>query len=95
MLKPLIAALAVGALAGCIAIEVNEAAVTPPTPPKTCDALIYQDLIGKPEGAIDRTRLPEAHRIVCHNCPVTMDYNASRLTVALGPDGKVASARCG
>lgn len=96
MIKPVLVALAVGALAGCIAIEVNEA---PPQGPaggaETCDAQSYQYLVGQNEAVIDRTRLPKAYRIVCAECMVTMDHNPNRLNIHLGTDKKVGSVRCG
>lgn len=96
MLKPVIAALAVGALAACVATNVTEAPGNLPTGgAETCDAGAYQYLIGQKEAEIDRTRLPKVHRIVCHNCAVTMDFNENRLTVALDAAGKVARASCG
>lgn len=96
MLKPIIVATAFASLAACVAINVNEAPDTQPAGGgETCNAAGYQYLIGKSEAEIDRTRLPKVHRIVCHNCPVTMDFNEKRLTVGLDASGKVASARCG
>ena len=51
--------------------------------------------IGKTEAEIDRASLPGGARVICFNCPVTLDYRADRLNVELGPDGKVANLRCG
>lgn len=97
MLKPLLISLAVGALAGCIAIEVNEAPqyVGPASGAATCDAGQYQYLIGQNEADIDRSRLPRSFRIVCAECMVTMDHNPNRLNVHLGADKRVGSVRCG
>ncbi|MBL8560213.1 MAG: hypothetical protein JNM47_15930 [Hyphomonadaceae bacterium] len=96
MLKPIIAALAFASVTACVAINVNEAPDSRPAGGgQTCNAADYQYLIGKTDAEIDRTRLPKAHRIVCHNCPVTMDFNENRLTVGLDAAGKVARASCG
>jgi Peptidase inhibitor I78 family len=96
MLKSVFAALAVGALAGCIAIEVNEASPSRPTGgATTCDAGDYRYLVGQNEADIDRTRLPSAFRIICAECMVTMDHNPNRLNIQLGTDNKVGSVRCG
>lgn len=96
MLKPILAALVVGALAGCISIEVNDVPDNRPAGgAQTCDAGAYHYLVGQRESDIDRSRLPAAHRIVCSTCAVTMDFNPNRLTVTLDAQSKVASARCG
>lgn len=96
MWKPIIFAVAAGALAGCIAIEVNEVADTRPAGGSlTCDASQYQYLIGQSEGEIDRTRLPRANRIICAECMVTMDHSPNRLNIHLGTDKRVGSVRCG
>ena len=95
MIKPVLAALAVGALAGCIAIEVNEAASRPVGGAETCEAQSYQYLVGQNEAAIDRTRLPKSYRVICAECMVTMDHNPNRLNIHLGTDKKVGSVRCG
>jgi Peptidase inhibitor I78 family len=96
MLKPIIAALAIGALAGCIAIEVND---IPDSLPRggalTCDAGAYQSLVGKREGDIGRSQLPAVYRIVCADCAVTQDHNPNRLNIHLGTDNRVSSVRCG
>lgn len=63
--------------------------------PDTCHMAAHQSLIGMEGDAIDRASLPPLSRVVCHNCPVTMDYRAERLNVLLGADGKVASLSCG
>ncbi|MDZ4775446.1 MAG: I78 family peptidase inhibitor [Alphaproteobacteria bacterium] len=96
MLKPIIVAAAFGALAACVAINVNEAPDSRPAGgAETCDASLYVYLVGQDESAIDRTRLPKAHRIVCAECMVTMDHNPNRLNLHLGTDKKVGSVRCG
>jgi len=94
MLKPVLAALVVGLAVACAGVE-EQARSLPAGGAETCDTDAYQYLIGQREADIDKTRLPGVFRIVCHNCPATMDFNQHRLTVSLGPDGKVASARCG
>lgn len=63
--------------------------------PDTCRMGEFQSLIGTDGAAIDTSRLPEGARVICHNCPVTLDYRSTRLNIELGPDGKVASLRCG
>ena len=96
MWKPIIAAVAVGTLAGCIAIEVNEAPdVRPRGGALTCNVGDYQYLVGQREADIDRSRLPSAFRIVCAECMVTQDFSPNRLNIHLGTDNRVGSVRCG
>jgi hypothetical protein len=64
-------------------------------PPDSCRMAEFQSLIGKPESEIDRSALPTPSRVVCHDCVITMDFNAQRLNVILGADGRVESLRCG
>lgn len=58
----------------------------------TCGMAQHQDLIGKSQSEF---QTPANARVVCFGCAVTLDFNASRLTIQLGPDRKVASLRCG
>ncbi len=96
MWKPIVFAAAVGALAGCIAIEVNEASDARPSGgAATCDATRYQYLVGQNEADIDRGHLPRTFRIICAECMVTMDHNPNRLNIHLGTDKRVGSVRCG
>lgn len=60
-----------------------------------CGMEAHRDLVGRDGESIDRASLPEGTRIICHDCMVTMDHIPARLNVQLGPDGKVASLRCG
>jgi hypothetical protein len=71
----------------------NEAISRPP--PDTCEMEAHRGLIGRDGASIDQTTLPSGARVICHDCVVTMEYRADRLNVVLGPDGKVASLRCG
>lgn len=82
---------------GCIIIDADEVTYRedPPNRPARCDAAAYQSLVGQPEAAIDRNRLPQSFRIICHDCQVTMDYNPNRLNVQLDPQNRVASVSCG
>lgn len=79
------------ALVACAAPSATPSAAAPPA---GCDAARYQTLIGQPASAIDAGTLPRAHRIVCHDCMMTMDFSADRLTVKLDPAGRVESATC-
>jgi hypothetical protein len=58
----------------------------------TCGMAGRQDLIGKSQSEF---QTPSNARVICFGCAATMDFNAARLTIQLGPDHKVASMRCG
>lgn len=69
-----------------------------PTEPQenACRAAEYQYLVGR-----DRTAIPVAPpgatwRVTCSSCPVTMDYNPSRLNIFYNQQsGTVEQVRCG
>ena len=63
--------------------------------PDACGASRFQHLIGQPEAAARSAGLPQPLRILCHNCPATMDYVPDRMTVTLDPQGDVAQVSCG
>lgn len=77
-----------------IANDQQREAISRPAP-DTCQMAEHRGLIGRDGASIDRSTLPANSRVICHNCPVTLDYSADRLNVQLGADGKVASLRCG
>lgn len=63
--------------------------------PDSCQMEAHRHLIGTDGASIDQSGLPAGARVICHDCVVTMDHRADRLNLQLGPDGKVASLRCG
>lgn len=77
-----------------IARDQQREAISRP-PPDTCQMAEHRGLVGRDGASIDRSTLPANSRVICHNCPVTLDYSADRLNVQLDADGKVASLRCG
>lgn len=77
-----------------VANEQQREAISRP-PPDTCQMAAHRDLIGREGASIDQSTLPAGARVICHNCPVTLDYSAERLNVDLGADGKVARLHCG
>lgn len=77
-----------------MAAQQQREAISRPAP-DTCQMAAHQTLIGQDGAAIDRSALPAGTRVICHECSVTLDYNATRLNIQLGRDGKVESMRCG
>lgn len=106
MMRAVLAGLAMLVAAGCtteqptyrdldrMARRQQEEAISRP-PPDTCQMAAHQNLIGRDGASIDQTTLPAGSRVICHNCPVTLDYRAERLNVDLGADGKVVRLHCG
>ncbi|MFZ4121869.1 MAG: I78 family peptidase inhibitor [Caulobacterales bacterium] len=87
-------------LAGCLVISVEDDGTSalrdlPRGGQPTCQAQAYDPLIGVQEDEVDRDRLPQTFRIVCHDCQITMDHNPNRLTIQLDAQNKVASVNCG
>lgn len=60
----------------------------------TCGASRFQSLIGAPEENVDRAALPQGTRVIHPDDAITMDFNALRLNVRVGADGKVAALEC-
>jgi hypothetical protein len=95
--KLVLALAAAVALSGCVVIAVDgdkDGKVDFSGNPKTCIAADHQHLIGKNERDIDRARLPQSFRIICHGCQATMDFRQDRLSIQLDADNKVVSASC-
>lgn len=96
-LKLILAMAAAVALSGCVVIAVDgekDVKVDRNSNPVTCVAADHQHLIGKAERDIDRGKLPQSFRIICHDCMATKDFRQDRLSIQLDADNKVASARC-
>ena len=67
-----------------------------PTSRDSCGADLLADLIGKPRTAIPVPVDPSSRRVVCTNCPRTMDFRPDRQTIEYNPDtGIVTSVSCG
>lgn len=95
-----VATVAATMLAGCLVISVEDDGSSalrdlPRGGQATCQSQAYSPLIGLQEDEVDRDRLPQTFRIVCHECQITMDHNPNRLTIQLDANNKVASVNCG
>lgn len=68
----------------------------PPPPPDSCGASQMQWLVGQPKSKIPIPTDPSRRRVACTTCPVTMDYNASRLNIFFDAEtGLVKEVKCG
>jgi hypothetical protein len=68
----------------------NPASVRPAE--DTCRMAENRHLIGVAESDL---QAPPHARVICFGCMATMDFNATRLTIQIGADHKVASMQCG
>jgi PBP1b-binding outer membrane lipoprotein LpoB len=87
-------------LAGCCCTPKPAAETTPPPVAEqpasadTCGMARFQNLIGQPARAIDRSTLPAGTRILEPNSIVTQDFRQDRLNIFTSADGRVSSMRC-
>ena len=73
--------------------EAEQASRPPPARPgnDTCGMTEHANLIGMAETDL---RPPANARVICFDCVATMEFNATRLTIQIGPDHRVASMQC-
>lgn len=75
------------------------AAPEPPAPtpvPDTCGAADLQGLIGKPRMDSPVPVRPERQRVACTTCPITQDFDETRLNIFFDADtGRITQIRCG
>jgi len=84
------------ALAGCTQMaEMAGGAGPAASGEDACGAAARQDLVGTSVGALDPATLPDPNRVIFPGQAVTMDLQAERLNVEIGPDDQVARVYCG
>lgn len=89
------------ALSGCQGPQADKTVKTPPTSaqlptPDTCGAKEYAWLIGENRSRVPAPPEGKVIRVVCTTCPMTMDFNESRLNVIHHADtGIVEKLTCG
>lgn len=99
-------ALTVLALAGCSTAPEPAppppvaAPPAPPPPPApivdACGASGLQHLVGRPRTEIPVPVRPERQRVACSTCPVTMDFDPTRLNFFFeATTGRITEVRCG
>ncbi len=74
----------------------------PPEVPKlspvtdTCGAIELQHLIGRSRLEAPVPLRPERHRVACSTCPVTEDFDPTRLNILFDAGtGRITQIRCG
>lgn len=94
-MKTLILSLAAaGLLTACAPVE--EAVVPPSDGPTQCRADQYQRYVGRNRSELPPKPANETWRVTCTTCPVTMDYNGSRLNIFYDDStGIIREVKCG
>ena len=83
--------------AGCAPMDGPGSAPTPPADgPGQCKADQYQRFIGRNRSELPARPAGETWRVTCTTCPVTMDYNPSRLNILYEQStGVIREVKCG
>ncbi|HST92996.1 MAG TPA: I78 family peptidase inhibitor [Brevundimonas sp.] len=99
-MKVAIATLALGALLAACAPPLDAGAdpgiVRPSNDPTPCRAERYQSYVGRNRSELPPKPVNETWRVTCTTCPVTMDYNQSRLNIFYEErTGVIREVKCG
>lgn len=97
-MKIAIASLALGGLLAACAPPPGSGAApgAPSDQPTACRADRYQAYVGRNRSELPPKPVNEAWRVTCTTCPVTMDYNPSRLNIFYEErTGVVREVKCG
>ncbi|NJC41980.1 hypothetical protein GGQ87_002275 [Brevundimonas alba] len=89
---------AAGLLAGaCAPMDGDASAPMPPDDgPSQCRADQYQRFVGRNRSELPAQPAGETWRVTCTTCPVTMDYNPTRLNVFYEQStGIIREVKCG
>lgn len=83
-------------LAACAPVEGGGASTPPSDAPDQCKAAQYQSYIGRNRVSLPARPEGETWRVTCTTCPVTMDYNPSRLNILYDQQtGLIRKLTCG
>jgi len=84
------------ALAACAPVEGGGGATASGDAPDQCKAAQYQSYIGRNRSELPRQPDGERWRVTCTTCPMTMDYNPSRLNILYDEQtGIIRKMNCG
>lgn len=87
---------AVGLLSACAPTNGSDPATPPMDGPRACKADQYQRLVGTNRSQLPAAPAGETWRVVCTTCPMTMDYNQSRLNIVFDQaSGVIREVKCG
>jgi len=84
-------------VAACAPMNDEGAVPMPPSNgPSQCKADQYQSYVGRDRAVLPSRPADEIWRVTCTSCPVTMDYNPSRLNILFEErTGVVRQVKCG
>lgn len=92
----ILAALGGLTLAACAPTEGTDAGPPPGDGADQCKAAQYQRYVGRNRSELPRQPDGERWRVTCTTCPVTMDYNPSRLNIVYDEaTGVIRQVKCG
>lgn len=94
----LLAALGGLTLAACAPMEGGDGGSAPPPGdgPDQCKAAQYQSYVGRNRSTLPPKPTGETWRVTCTTCPVTMDYNPTRLNILYDEQtGIIRQVKCG
>lgn len=97
-MKTLILAIAASGLlaAACAPMEGSDTPMPPTDSPTQCKADQYQRFVGRNRSELPVKPVDEIWRVTCTTCPVTMDYNSTRLNIAYEEaTGVIRQVTCG
>ena len=88
---------AAGFAAGCAPTDGDMGGVPPSMDnPDACKASQYQRFVGMNRSQLPAAPAGETWRVTCTTCPVTMDYNPSRLNILYDQStGVIREVKCG
>lgn len=82
--------------AACAPMEDTTAPMPPADGPTQCKADQYQRFVGRNRSELPAKPASETWRVTCTTCPVTMDYNPTRLNIVYEEaTGVIRQVKCG
>lgn len=87
---------AIGLLAACAPMQADDPATPPADGPAQCKADQYQRYVGRNRSELPAKPDGETWRVTCTTCPMTMDFNPTRLNILYEEaSGVIREVKCG
>ena len=82
--------------AACAPMQDTTTPMPPADGPSQCKADQYQRFVGRNRSELPAKPASETWRVTCTTCPVTMDYNPTRLNIVYEEaTGVIRDVKCG